>query len=459
MLPRVLVTITIAVLLLSPAAAQEPRALLELPQLAPCGSTSHPRLPEKWRGTYLMAPFTKAQLVLAEIVADAALSAMRVRLHGVRRGSLDLFVAGNRTYLLKSEGSTIKECRALGDTGWRPLPTDWLMPQSQCTGSAPIGETPVEWWKTAIAPEPASYWLWFKTSDQTPFRLVFPFASDQLPPFSGYALSYQVRFNTLDETDLAGIDAACRQAKPTMTGNPARTLHGLIDKISQSRKLAQSEINHIMPELQADCPAVPFAEWPERLAITGVMTPIDSDENPYLAEVLYDWTVPAQRTRTFGGPEAGITAQDSLLLDPQGYTITHYRDRPLVCRPVLPGTLRPGWAARALCECAATINGTTPLSPYGTARILVCPLASPRVAWAWYALSGRPTVFMVTSLRGDEGKRLFATLDYHTWLPGHSFSRSALGKPSQCAIASHSRSTRSLLRRCSTCHLAPAYSR
>jgi hypothetical protein len=457
--PRVLVTITIAVLLFSPAAAQEPRALLDLPQFAPCAATSHPRLPEKWRGTYLMAPFAKAQLVLAEIVADVAVSAMRVRLHGVRRGSLDLFITGNQTYVLKSEGSRIKECRALGDTGWRPLPPDWLAPQSQCTGSAPIGQTPVEWWKTAIAPEPASYWLWFKTSDQTPFRLVFPFASDQLPPFSLYALSYQVRFNTLDETDLAGIDATCRQAKPTLTENPRLTLHGMIGEISQSSQIAASEINRIMPELQADCPALPFSEWPERLAIAGLMTPFDSDENPYPAEVLYDWTVPAQRTRTFGGPEAGITAQDSLLLDPQGYTITHYRDRSLVCRPVLPGTLRPGWAVRAPCECAATINGTTSLSPYGTTRILVCPLASPRVAWAWYALSGRPTVFMVTSLRGDEGKRLFAMLDYHTWLPGHSFSRSAFGKPSQCAIASHSRPTRPTLRQCSTCHLGPAYSR
>jgi hypothetical protein len=457
--PRLLVTVTIAVLLISPAAAQEPRALLDLPQLALCGATSHPRLPEKWRGTYLMAPFTNAQLVLAEIVSDLALSAMRVKLHGVRRGSVDLFVAGNRTYVLKSEGSAIKQCRALGDTGWRPLTTDWLAPQSLCAGSAPIGETPVEWWKTAIAPKPASYWLWHKTSDQTPFRLAFPFASDRLPPFSRYALSYQVRFKTLDETGLAEIDAACKQAKPPMTGNPVRALHALIGAMSQSREFAKSEIKRVMPELRADCPAVPFSEWPEKLAITGLMTPFDSDENPYPAEVLYDWTVPAQRTRTFGGPEAGMTVQDALLLGPQGYTITHYRDRLLVCRPVLPGTIRTDWAARAPCECAATIEGTTSLSPYGTARILVCPLASPRVAWAWYALSGRPTVFMVTSLRGDEGKRLFAVLDYRAWLPGHSVSRSVFGKPPQCAPAADSQPTPSPSKRCSTCHLGPASSR
>jgi hypothetical protein len=457
MLPRALVTIMIAAVTLSPAMAQE-RALLDLPQFAPCG-TSRPRLPEKWQGTYLMAPFTKAQLVLAEIVADVAVSAMRIKLHGVRRGSLDLFVAGDRTYVLKSNDSVIKKCRALGDTGWRSLPTDWLAPQSQCAGTAPIGETPVEWWKTAITPEPASYWLWFKTSDHTPFRLVFPFASDRFPPFSRYALSYQVRFDTLDKTGLAEIDTICKQAKPAMAGNPLRTLQDAIANLSQSDLRAEGEISRLMPELQADCPALPLTEWPERLAITGLMTPFDSDENPYPAEVLYDWTVPAQRTRTFGGPESGITAQDSLLLGPQGYTITHYRDRPLVCSPVLPGTIRPGWAARAPCECAATINGTTSLSPYGTTRILACPLASPRVAWAWYALSGRPTTFMVTSLRGDEGKRLFAVLDYRAWLPGHSFSHSEFGKPSRCAIASHSRLTQSRLRRCSTCHLGPAHSR
>ena len=79
MLVRILGPITVAVLLISPAAAQDSRALLKLPELAPCGRTLHPRLPEKWRGAYLMAPFTKAQLVLAEITSDAALSAMRLK--------------------------------------------------------------------------------------------------------------------------------------------------------------------------------------------------------------------------------------------------------------------------------------------------------------------------------------------------------------------------------------------
>jgi hypothetical protein len=454
MLLRIVSGVILGVLLTSAAAAQEPFASLSLPQLAPCSDQSRPRLPEKWTGTYLMAPFTKGQLVLAEITADAGLSAMRVKLHGVKRGSLDLFVTGNQTYVLETDDASIKQCRALGDTGWRPLPQDLLASSAQCAGTAPVGETEVSWWKTPIAPEPASFWQWYKTADQTPFRFLFPFSNDRLPPFSRYAFSYQVRFNALEETDLAGVAALCKQAKPQKSARPARALHARIDALSKSRDRAESEIGRLMPELRATCPAAPMPQWPEQLAITGLMTPFDSDERPYATEVLYDWSVPGQRTRIFGGPEPGIVVQDALLLDPHGYNVTHFRGDERVCRRVLPGTLRPDWPMRGRCECAATIEGTTALSPYGTTRILNCPLASPRVAWAWYNLSGRPTVFMVTSMRGDEGKRLFGVLDYHAWLPGHSVPRSIFAKPPQCMPAPTSPP-----RQCFTCHVGPKSAR
>ena len=453
MLLHIAPVLTFAALSIFPAAAEQPRAALPLPQLAACDRALHPRLPDRWRGLYLMAPFTDAQLVLAEIVSDAGLSAMRVTLHGVRRGSVDVLVRGKTTYVLKSEGSTIKECRALGDTGWRPLPKDWLASRSHCAGVAPIGETSVEWWKTAIAPEPATYWVWYKTSDRSPFRLVFPFSSDRLPPLSRYALSYQVRFETLEQPGLADVAAACEGASRETTARPPRRLRALIDAMAQSHNRADSEITRLMPELDASCPATAFPTWPEKLGITGVMTPFDSDEQPYPTEVLYDWTVQGHRARTFGGPEPGIIAQDALLLGPRGYTVTHHGDDRLTCKSILPGTIRPDWPEHAPCACAATINGTTALSPYGTTRILVCPLASPRVAWAWYALSGRPTAFMVTSLPGDQGKRLFAVLDYRSWIPGHSVSHHVFRKPQQCSSVADSRTGPSASTRCATCHL------
>jgi len=70
--------------------------------------------------------------------------------------------------------------REVGDTGWRPLPRDWLSPESQCAGTAPLGETDVDWWKTPTDPAPSSYWVWYNASDKTPLRLAFQKASNGL---------------------------------------------------------------------------------------------------------------------------------------------------------------------------------------------------------------------------------------------------------------------------------------
>ena len=455
MLVRSCAALLVAALLSQPAVAQEP-VTLPLPRLEQCTADAHPQLPEKWRAAYLMAPFTKSQLVLSDIVYDAALPAMRVTLHGVKRGSVDLLVVGEDTYVL-SAGPANKQCRALGDTGWRPLPRDWLTPRSQCVGSAAIGNTNVDWWKTPIDPKPASYWVWTKTSDRSPFRLVFQYKSTQLAPLSDYALSYQVGFEALAQTDLSALASVCKGAKP-VANSGADGLRKLLDTIPQAQVRSDSEIKRLMPALNASCPAVPFPRWPTRLAITGLMTPFDSDEDPYPTEVLYDWTTASQRTRVMGRPGSSFAMQDSLLLKEKGYTVTHGASDGPICKAVLPGTIRPDWASRGECECAATINGTTALSPYGTTRIIACPLASPRAAWAWYALSGRPTTFMVTSLPGDEGSALFAVLDYREWLPNHSFPRAVFDKPPQCVSADNQPDRPPASKRCWACHLGSAAS-
>jgi hypothetical protein len=447
------VQVSIFGLLVSGAFAKEPAALLPLPQFERCASAAHPLLPEKWRAVYLMAPFARGQLVLSEIEYDGALDAMHVRLHGVQRGSANLLVIGRDTYEIGSEGSAAASCRHLGDTGWRALGRDWLRQTSQCVGSAPIGDIAVEWWKTPIAPEPASYWVWYKTSDRSPFRLVFASANSRLSPFGHYALSYQVEFQALDQSNVAKLAAACREAKRTAARHGARAIRAVLEDMDRSADRADAEIKRMMPTLDSQCPDAPFPTWPEQLAITGWMTPVDSDEDPYPAEVLYDWTVPGQRSRIFGPPGAAVAGQDFLLLQPHGYTVTYHRSGDLTCKRVLPGTIRPDWMARGDCSCAAVINGTTPLSPHGTTRIVSCPLAAPRSAWAWYALSGRPTTFMVTSLPGDEGKGLFAVLDYRDWLPNHAVARSVFEAAPQCHADRKPRSAGlSPAKRCSTCH-------
>ena len=443
--------VAVATLLVTPAVAQEPPAFLPQPQLDRCDS-ARPALPPKWRGTYLMAPFFKTQLVLGDIEADESLKAMRVRLHGVQRGSVDLLVLGRDTYELTSQGSEIRQCRHLGDTGWRPLPRDWLAARSRCTGTGPVGDTPVEWWKTPIEPVPASYWVWYRTSDRSPFRLVFPAESARLAPFGRYALSYQVDFQPLSQTGLAEALAACKGVK-RVAGNGERALRALLDAMPQSAARADGEIRRLMPALEATCPAAPLPTWPEQLALTGMLTPVDAYEDPYPTEVLYDWSVPAQRSRTFAPPQASFSMQDSLMIGPHGDTVTHQRTKGLICKPVVPGPLRPDWPVRGPCDCAATINGTTALSPLGTTRILACPLAPPRTAWAWYGPEGRPSTFMVTSLRGDEGKGLFSTLDYWDWRPNHSVPRAVFERPLQCMALPPWRGTAPP--HCATCHLGP----
>jgi hypothetical protein len=434
------------------ATAQEQIPLLPRPTVSPCSNAERPELPEKWRATYLMAPFTSGQLVVGDLIHDASLSAMRVRLFGLRSGALDLLIAGAETYLLESNHSGTA-CRRLGDTGWRPFPPDWLTPQSQCVGSAPITGTAVDWWKAPLDPAPSGYWIWTRTTDRTPFRFVFQSASDRLAPFSHYAMSYQKRFERLEHSELASIVQTCQANSVPAEAGGADGLRGLMGKMEHAGSRAESEIASLMPELSA-CPAAPFTRWPERVGIAGILTPFDVVQDPAPTEVLYDWSIPAQRTRAFLPPQAPVSARDALLIGKDGYDILYPRHARAVCAATLPGTVRPDWQDRAPCTCEATLNGKTELSPHGTTRILSCPLASPRLAWAWYTLEGRPEVFMVTSLPGDEGSGLFAVLDYHEWLPEQSFPRGVFKKPAQCT-APRRNAPSPAPPDCSTCHAGP----
>ena len=430
--------------------------ILPLPKLERCTAVAHPRLPDRWRAAFLMAPFTQAQLVLADLVHDEKIPATRVKLYGVRHGAGDFLIAGNDTYVIDSTASGV-ECRNLGDTGWRPLPPDWLTPRSHCSASAPIGETQVDWWKTPVKPTPATDWIWFKTSDHTPFRLVFQAPSNRLAVLSRYASSHQVRFEPLTRTDLVDIAAACKGAR-LASNTGAGALRSELDAMMRADTRAEIEIERIMPALHAGCSAAPFPIWPQTLGLTGVLTPFDANEEPVPTEVLYDWSVPAQRSRIFLPARANAIVQDALLLGPAGYNITYRRNGAPFCPAGLPGTIRPDWASRAPCECEAAIEGGTPLTPYGATRIFGCPLARPRAAWAWYTLEGRPMQFQVTSLPGDEGAGLFAVLDYRSWAPDRSFPRAVFDKP-QCnpappgATHTPQEAAARNARQCSTCHL------
>jgi hypothetical protein len=446
-------------LLSAAALAQAPdTAQLPLPRLEPCRQNSHPLLPQRWRGVYLMAPFTPTQLLLAEIVVDGTLPAMLVRLYGIRSGTAELFVFGKKTYLISVDGSQ-GQCEALAGTSWTPLPRDLLAEDASCVGAAPISETPVEWWKTPIQPRPLTDWVWFKSSDRSPFRLLFQKPSDRLSILSSHALSYQVAFESLLETNLETVAAVCT-GSGTSTKQPM-SLQKVLDAMQRSHATANSDIKRLFPELTSTCPAPTRPSWPEALGMTMILTPLKFKANPLPTEVQYSWKHRSQRTRMFWPSGSPIAHEDALMVAAHGYSVTHKRRGQIQCIPALPGTPRPTWIRDAPCTCEGFVEGVTHLTPYGSVEILRCPATPPRLFWTWHTLDGRPMIFMVTPSNPNEPTALITMADYYTWAPGLLLDEITFKRPVQCpdlAVRPQAKTPRPAAARlsepCSRCHLA-----
>ncbi len=446
----------VALVFTLPAGAQERASALPLPQLAKCERRAHPQLPPKWRATFLLAPFTKAQLVLAEIAHDAALAATRIKVYGLEHGSADLFIIGSSTYELRSDGASLAACRNLGDTGWRALPRDWVARTAKCVGSAPIAEMAVEWWKVPTDPAPSTNWIWLKASDRTPFRLLFERPSDRLAILSRHALSHQIAFAAAPDVDLSGVAATCK-AEKTHAPIGRDALAEVFARMERAADRAEADIKRLVPELEASCPTTPLPDWPDQFVTTAIMTPIDADSMPMPAEVIYNWHLKSQRTRMFWPDKSPIRSEDALLIGPDGYEVIRNRSGNLACHGSLPGVLKANWPTVAPCTCAGAIRGTTPLTPYGSTRILNCPMTAPRVAWAWFTNEGRPILFMETSSSSDPGGGLLAVVDYHAWAPGAAITDAALAKPAQCRGSRQAQpARRGDENQCPACHLGGA---
>jgi hypothetical protein len=407
--------------------AKSSDTLPPIPRLEACRQQTHPLLPSRWRGTFLMAPFTPTQLVLSEIVYDGPLRAMLLNLYGVRSGAARLLVLDDRTYSLSDPGLGF-QCEELTDGSWRLLPRDWLAEGARCVGSAPISETSVQWWKTPIRPAPLTDWVWFKSSDGSPFRLLFQKPSDHLSILSSFALSYQVGFEVRTETNLRELASACANA---VSATRLKGVHDVLDALQGSTSRADSELKRLLPDLDVACPA-DRPHWPEQLAMSMFLTPLDFSTDPLPAEVLYDWKLRSQRTRMFWPTESPTLNEDVLMLAASGYSVTRKRSGDIQCIPALPGTPRPYWIGDAPCTCEGTIGAVTPLTPYGPAQIFRCPATSPRLFWTWYTAEGRPMLFLVTPSKGDEPTALITLADYQAWVPGYSPDKAAFARPPQC---------------------------
>jgi hypothetical protein len=441
------------------AAAQEADAAPALPALTQCAGRLHPLLPEKWRGIYLMAPFTKRQLVLGDFVNDSSIPATRIWLYGLKHGALDLLIKGQKTYLISQDENPSSECLDLGDTGWRPLPRDWLGAKARCEGTAPVSGLNLEWWKTPSSEAHSADWIWYKTDGRSPFRLLMTQPANRLAGLGAYALSYQLRFEALEDTDLAAVANKCEGKIQRAAGSGKAALRKLLGALEHSQFRAPEDIAHLAPGLSAECPAASLNGWPEHAAMSMIMTPPDFGDSPMPTEVLYDGNAKLMRTRNFWPARSELATDDALLLDGFGYSVARTRAGRLICNAALPGALRPNWPETGGCSCEASIEEGTALTPYGPARIMVCPMTAPRVVWSWFTLDGRPMIFMETSAPGDDPAGKLTLVDYHAWQPGHVPASAAFQAPLQCPAptsqtvspgAAHAKLPAP--RRCGACH-------
>ena len=450
----------------SAAAAESPDMTLALPRFEPCQQQTRPMLPAKWRGVFLMAPFTPTQLVISEIVYDEALAAMQVRLFGVRSGAANVLVLGDKLFSLSERGADT-QCEELDGGEWSPLPRDLVAAGARCVGSSPIAETPVEWWKTPSQPAPLADWVWFKSSDRSPFRLLFQKPGDHLSVLSSFAVSYQVSFEPLTQSNLAALASACAQGAGR---RQHRGVHDALRTMESTPSRADAEIKRLFPQLQWRCGSS-RPHWPQALGMTMFLTPLDIGTDPVPAEVLYNWQLRSQRTRIFWGANSPTLDEDALMLAQHGYSVSRQRSGEVRCIPALPGTPRPNWLAEAPCTCEGLIGAGSPLTPYGAAEILHCSATPPRLFWTWHTLAGRPMMFMVTPSRGDEPTALITLADYYAWVPGYPSDEGLFARPAQCpdlsarakldrAIGgslsvSSGRSLGRLAEPCGSCHLTP----
>jgi hypothetical protein len=445
------------------AAAQQAGEMPPLPTLMQCTGRSHPLLPEKWRGTYLMAPFTKQQLVLGDFVTDSSIPATRISFYGLKHGEIGLLIKGQKTYLMSQDGSSSGECLDLGDTGWRPLPRDWLGAKAQCEGTAPVAGAALEWWKTPSSEAHSADWIWYKADGRSPFRLMMTQPTDRLAGLGAYALSYQLHFEALQDTDLAAAANTCESKVMGAAMGGRAALRKLLGSLEHSQMRASDSIAYLPSRsssgLSGECPAPLLNGWPAHAAMSMIMTPPDFGDSPMPTEVLYDGNAKLMRTRNFWPARSELATDDALLLDGFGYSVARTRAGRLICHAALPGALRPNWPETGGCSCEASIEGGRALTPYGPARIMVCPMTAPRVVWSWFALDGRPMVFMETSAPGDDPAGKLTLVDYHAWQPGHVPASAAFQAPLQCPTPSAHTISHGLThskqpgaRRCGACH-------
>lgn len=412
-----------------PAAALPPG----VPQFKPCGNTNHPTLPDRWRASALMEPFTGSQLVVADLSYDSSVPAYEAKMYGVQGGLADILITNSENYLIYDVSENVRLCVAIGNQ-WSVPSQDWLSAQADCVGEAPLIKTDVQWWKTPADPAPSTSWFWYATNTRMPWRAMFASPTQNPAILGDFSMSYLPKFEAVPSTNLPQLVEFCqRSAKPRtgVTRDVTKLLSEKLDPHAESARAAA--IPNLIPGLSySQCASTPLPQWPQQMEMTTFMTPVNFAYNPFPTQAYYQFSVPGLRTRMYWPPASGEFAEDALLLGPNGYIVDRMLDGTINCAVnVVPGTPKPTWPTIDQCTCGAIITNNPVLSPNETTQIMTCTMIAPRVFWTWYTTSGRPVTFMETESPADEGTGL-ALADYYAWNPGAAIPPGTFDLPSEC---------------------------
>jgi hypothetical protein len=402
------------------------------PDFVPCSPASVPELPPRWRAVGLMLPFLQGQIDVAELVYDGSLPAMRATAYGLKAGAVDLLITDKETYVLGGPHDSPTQCTSLGPRLRVPA-AQWLPADAVCTGEASLNDHPVQWWHTSGF-DPARYWITKDT--RLPWRSLFLRRSLHPAIVGDYAMSYFPVFEPVPETNLMALRSFCAANSIEYSGKvpdvpSARDLMSLPNAAAEAERL--DRIKKLIPGLSHQaCSRMAPVRWPDRYVTTAMVTPIQFDDDPYSALILYDWSeTGTQLILPFQGRP--LTLQGIISLKKNvGYRMRLPPKGNGTCAAVLPGLIKPDWMTVASCQCQGVIEHNATLSPSADSQILSCPIKAQgsRIMWNWYTTDGRPIMF--TEAMPEGGGVMLA--DYHDWLPGQTARPSDLELPNACSV-------------------------
>jgi hypothetical protein len=427
-----------------------------LPLFKACTPATPPNLSTRWRAVGLLMPLVQGQLDVGEFEYDGALPAFRASVYGLESGAADLLITQKTTYLLLGPHRTPTRCLSLGPR-LRVPSAQWLESDAVCVGEAPLAGQAVQWWQKSGF-DVARYW--FTAKSRVPWRSLFVKRTLDPAVIGDYAMTYFPAFTPLPDGNLSVLQDFCARKSepyrgPEFNATPtARDLMAVRNEAAEAER--ETRIGELIPGFgRQGCSHSTPAQWPDRFVATAFVTPLRIDDTPYSTVIYYDWSQ-AQTLLILPFHRSPPVLQGILSLKRQvGYRI-HFSppgSRSGVCRPDIPGVIRPDWMKAASCACRGVIDHNQALSPDGETQIMSCPIKmqEPRIMWSWYTAAGRPVLFMEAQPNEGSGVML---ADYDDWVPGQTDQANVFQLPAACtAVDPEDKSVPTFANvSCSACH-------